>query len=142
MTLLLAFSVAKTALAQQYYWSNLAGMPGSSGHLDGTGIAAQLNTPCSVAVDGSGTLYVADGGNHTLRKITSSGLVTTLAGSPGVSGSANGTGNAARFNNPCGVAVDAGGTVYVADTGNCTIRKVTSDGTVSTARRSAIKSST
>ena len=81
-------------------------------------------------------MYVADGGhssgdNNLLRKITSAGVVTTLAGS-GSSGSANGTGTAASFNNPNGVAVDGSGNVYVADMWNHLIRKITPGGVVTT----------
>ena len=112
--------------------STLAGVAGSYGSADGTGSAAQFDLPRGVAVDGSGNIYVADYSNFTIRKITKAGVVSTLAGTTGISGSADGAGSAARFSSPYGVAVDGGGNVFVADTGNCTIRKITSDGVVST----------
>lgn len=102
------------------------------GSADGTGSAARFNAPYSVAVDGPGNLYVADTANHTIRKITATGVVSTFAGLAGTSGSADGTGPEARFSSPNGVAVDSAGSVYVADTGNNTIRKVTSAGVVTT----------
>ena len=104
----------------------------SSGSADGTGAAAGFNLPESVAVDGAGNVLVADCGNHTIRKITSAGVVTTFAGTAGSYGSADGTGAAARFNYPAGVAVDGSGNVFVADGDNNTIRKITPDGMVST----------
>jgi hypothetical protein len=76
-----------------------------------------------VAVDSAGNVYVADTFNDTIRKATPEGVVTTLAGLAGSSGSADGTGSAARFYNPSGVAVDSASNVYVADSGNNTIRK-------------------
>ena len=85
-----------------------------------------------MAVDAAGHAYIADGANHTVRKITTAGVVTTLAGTAGSSGSDNGTGPAARFNNPNGVAVDTAGNVYVTDTTNNTIRKITPAGAVTT----------
>ena len=66
-------------------------------------------------MDSAGNVYVADTGNHTIRKVTPAGVVTTLAGLAGSLGSADGTGSAARFNYPAGVAVDSAGNVYVAD---------------------------
>jgi sugar lactone lactonase YvrE len=103
-------------------------MPGSA---DGAGSSARFYRPSGVAVDGSGNVYVADVSNHTIRKITSAGVVSTLAGSAGMPGSTDGTGSAARFFQPEGVAVDASGNVYVAD-GGSTIRKITAAGVVST----------
>lgn len=102
------------------------------GSADGTGSAAGFESPNGIAIDGTGDLYVADEGNHTIRKITPSGVVTTLAGTAGVRGSADGNGADARFDSPAAVAVDASGNVYVADLGNVTIRKITPAGAVTT----------
>jgi hypothetical protein len=112
--------------------TTLAGAAGATDSVDGTGAAARFYTPISVAVDGTGNVYVTDQGNCTIRKITPEGVVTTLAGTPLVAGSADGTGAAARFAHPIGVAVDGTGNVYVADTENATIRKITADGVVTT----------
>src|SRR6266702_4395720 len=112
--------------------TTLAGSAGVSGSADGTGSAARFSYPESVAVDGSGNVYVADTYNYTIRKVTPAGVVTTLAGSAGVRGSADGTGSAARFYDPQGVAVDRSGNIYVADSGNSTIRKITPAGEVTT----------
>jgi sugar lactone lactonase YvrE len=112
--------------------TTLAGTPGVSGSADGTGGAAQFAKPSGVAVDSLGNVYVADSFNNTIRKISSGGAVTTLAGTPGIVGSADGSGGAAQFNRPGGVAVDGTGNVYVADSLNRTIRKITSNGVVTT----------
>jgi hypothetical protein len=104
--------------------TTLAGTAGQAGNIDGTGAAARLNDPNGVAVDGAGNVYVADYGNHLIREITPAGVVTTLAGTVGETGGADGTGPAARFNRPTGVAVDGAGNVFVADTENDTIRKL------------------
>ena len=112
--------------------STLAGLAGSSGSADGTGSAARFSQPFGLTVDSAGNVYVADRDNHLIRKITPAGVVTTLAGLAGSSGSTDGTGSAARFNFPLGLAVDNAGNVYVADTNSSTIRKVTSSGVVST----------
>ena len=110
--------------------TTLAGS-GASGSTNGTGTAASFSRPAAVAVDGSGNVYVADAGDNTIRKITPAGEVTTLAGS-GVRGSANGTGTAASFSEPFGVAVDGSGNVYVGEYGNNAIRKITPAGEVTT----------
>jgi len=110
--------------------TTLAGS-GAMGRTDGTGRAATFNHPRAVAVDASGVLYVADTDNQLIRKITQAGVVTTLAGS-GLPGLANGTGAAATFANPTSVAVAPDGTVYVADTDNNCIRKITPAGVVTT----------
>ncbi|MDG1409691.1 MAG: hypothetical protein P8Q52_03015, partial [Acidimicrobiales bacterium] len=123
-------TVRKITLAGEV--TTLAGTAGSSGSVDGTGADARFNYPHEVAVDGDGNLYVADTSNHTIRKITPAGVVTTLAGTAGSSGSADGTGADARFTSPNGVAVDGDGNVYVADTYNYTVRKVTPAGVVTT----------
>jgi len=88
--------------------------------------------PFGIALDGSGNIYVTDRGSCTpIREITPGGVVTTLAGDPGVSGNDDGTGIAARFDGPEGIAVDGIGNVYVT-TNRDTIRKVTPEGVVST----------
>ena len=117
--------------------TTLAGTPGLSGSVDGTGSAASFNSPQALAVDAGGSIYVTDTYNHTIRRISSVGVVTTLAGVPGMTGAADGTGSAARFSFPQGVAADAGGDLYVADSNNHTIRKITSGGVVSTFAGSA-----
>ena len=103
----------------------------TAGHADGTGAAASFYTPYGVAVDVAGNVYVADSGNNEIRMITSTGIVSTLAGST-TPGNADGTGSAASFNRPIGVAVDSGGDVYVADVSNNEIRKITPTGVVTT----------
>ncbi|SPE51242.1 hypothetical protein SBV1_130111 [Verrucomicrobia bacterium] len=112
------------AIYLNYSFTNFAGLPGTFGVDDGTDAGARFYEPDGVAMDGAGNLYVADSRNHTIRKITPAGVVTTIAGSPGQPGSADGTNGGARFNFPRSVAVDAATNVYVADTGNSTIRKV------------------
>jgi hypothetical protein len=114
------------------YFGTLAGVAGSAGSTDGTGSAARFNYPYGVAVDTEGNVFVADYANHTIRKVTSAGVVTTLAGTAGSSGTTNATGSAARFNNPFGVAVDTAGNIFVGDSANHSIRKVTSAGVVTT----------
>ena len=110
--------------------TTLAGFPGNSGYTDATGSDARFGALYGIAVDNAGNVYVTDGSYYTIRKITPAGVVTTLAGTPGVAGSANGTGSAAQFYNPWGIAVDSAGNLYVTDQYNQTIRKITSAGVV------------
>jgi sugar lactone lactonase YvrE len=119
--------------------TTLAGSAGQSGNADGTGSAAWFNFPDGIAVDGGGNVYVADNHNNTIRKITPAGVVTTMAGTPGQTGGSDGLGSAASFWGPAGLAADNAGNVYVADTGNCTIRKITPAGLVSTLAGKATK---
>jgi sugar lactone lactonase YvrE len=120
--------------------STIAGQAGVSGSTDGTGTAATFNQPYGICVDGNGVIYVADSGNNIIRKITTSGVVSLVAGTPGSGGSTDGTGGSATFSNPTGICVDSSGNLYVADTGNNTIRKITSSGTSSTLAGSATQS--
>src|SRR5438094_61997 len=122
--------------------STFAGLAGSTGSANGTGSTARFNFPSGVAVDraGTGNIYVGDTSNFTIRQITPAGVVTTLAGSPLMRGGANGTGSAARFLLPEGMAVDSAGNIYVADQDASTIRKIAPGGVVSTFAGSFTKS--
>jgi sugar lactone lactonase YvrE len=113
-------------------FGTLAGLAGSLGNVDGIGGAARFQFPRGITVDSAGNLYLADSSNHTIRKVTPAGVVTTLAGLAGAMGSTDGTGSAARFFFPSGVAVDSAGIVYVADANNHTVRKITPAGVVTT----------
>ncbi|HEX6792787.1 MAG TPA: hypothetical protein VF304_02965 [Casimicrobiaceae bacterium] len=104
--------------------SVLAGVPEGGGSI--------FSDPESVAVDRAGSIYVVDSGNHAIRKISPTGVVTTVAGKPGTWGSADGIGPAARFYQPEGIAIDVAENLYVTDTGNFTLRKIAPDGTVTT----------
>ena len=104
---------------------------GAEGFADGTGEQARFHTPSALAVDGRGHLYVADTGNHAIRRVAPDGTVTTLAGD-GTAGFRDGAGEQARFHGPMGVAVDGAGRVFVADTWNDRIRVIEPDGTVRT----------
>ena len=118
--------------------TTLAGKAYQFGCVDGTGSAARFSDPRALAIDAAGNLYVSDGalalpgGSLAIRKITPAGVVTTLAGNPGVQGNVDGTGSAAEFNDPEGIAVDASGNVYVADGSADLIRRVTPAGVVTT----------
>jgi sugar lactone lactonase YvrE len=104
--------------------TTVAGIATSSGCADGIGTAAQFNSPSAIALDtSSGNLYVADTENFTIRMVVpSSRVVTTLAGTVGTSGSADGSGSAALFYRPSGITTDGAGNIYIADTNNQTIR--------------------
>ena len=112
--------------------STYAGAAGSSGTTNGALLTARFNHPSGVAFDSAGNLYVADTFNHTIRKISPLGVVTTFAGLEGVTGTSDGSGSAALFNKPTGLATDSAGNVYVADTANSSIRKITPAGIVTT----------
>src|SRR5689334_17747362 len=109
--------------------TTLAG--GSEGFADGVGQAASFNTPSALALGPLGELFVADTGNNRIRKITPDGHVSTVAGD-GTAGYVDGPAAKAQFNGPIGVAVDADGNVFVADTYNDRIRLIAPDGQVST----------
>jgi hypothetical protein len=104
---------------------------GKEGFADGVGTQASFNTPSGLAIDADGNLYVADTGNNRIRKVTPEGVVSTIAGD-GTAGYVDGAAAQARFNGPIGVAVDEAGTVYVADTYNDRVRKISIDGQVTT----------
>jgi sugar lactone lactonase YvrE len=107
-----------------------AGRSGEQGHVDGIGKDAKFSWPVGIATDRSGNVYVTS--NDTIRKINPIGMVTTLAGRAGQSGSADGIGEAALFSSPASLVVDPSGNVYVCDYGNSTIRKITPNGVVTT----------
>lgn len=112
--------------------TTIAGTTGSTGYTDGTNGAARFNEPVGITIDGTGNLYVADYGNDTIREMTPSGtnwVVTTIAGTAGIGGPADGTNGDAQFYYPSGIAADTNGILYVADYQNSTIRKITPSGT-------------
>ena len=104
---------------------------GSAGYLDGQGVAAKFNRPNGIAVSSTGIIYVTDTSNNRIRSISSTGVVTTVAGS-GVGGMVNGQGIAAQFNAPRAIALDGSQNIYVVDYSNNRIRKITNSGSVST----------
>jgi sugar lactone lactonase YvrE len=116
-----------------YVVTTLAGS-GNAGFADGKGAAASFNfagVRCQLSVDDNLNVYVPDGGNQRVRKIAPDGTVTTLAGT-GENGYADGNASGAKFNNPCGTTIDAGGNIYVTERNGRRIRKITPDGKVST----------
>lgn len=104
---------------------------GIQGYADGNGTLAKFASPSAVAVDAQGNVYVGDQINHCIRKISPAGIVSTFAGN-GIAGFADGTGSAAQFNAPQGVALDGQGNLYVADVLNHLIRKISPSGAVTT----------
>lgn len=101
----------------------IAGVAGQSGHRDGDAAQALFNRPTGVAFDAWGNVLVSEEGNHTIRKIAPNGRVTTIAGTPGVAGAADGIGSAALFNRPGLLAIDADGTIWIPDAGNGKLRR-------------------
>jgi sugar lactone lactonase YvrE len=118
-----------TTVVGSFTGSGTGGLTGSS---DGSASGARFDHPSDVVVDGAGNIYVADSGNHAIRKIDLSGNVTTLAGDLVYSGYQDGTADSAMFNSPQGIAIDTAGNIIVADTTNGLIRKVSPDGVVTT----------
>ncbi len=126
----LAFTVRQITPAGKV--TTLAGKAGSAGSTDGSGAAARFTNPLGIISDAAADLFVTDDNANTIRTITPAGKVSTLAGKAGSAGSADGSGAAARFNDPAGLAFDAAGNLYVADYLSGTIRKVTPAGAVTT----------
>jgi len=115
--------------------SLLAGGLGGPGYTDGIGAAARFGrfaAGASVTVDPLGNVYLADASQHTIRKITPEGQVRTVAGTPGLAGHLDGSGPAARFNQPSCIALDAAGNLYVGERVGATLRKITPAGEVTT----------
>ena len=122
--------------------TTLAGAADTAGNADGTGTAAQFNQPWGIVADGAGNLYVGDAENYLIRKITPTGVVTTLAGSRGQRGNIDGSGARAAFLGPHGIAIDGAGNLYVMDwlgppapnipERSTLVRKITPNGTVTT----------
>jgi mucin-19 len=119
--------------------STIAG--GSDGYADGQGLAARFNQAKGIAIDAQGNIFIGDWGNHAIRKVTPSGLVTTFAGN-GVAGYADGTGTNALFNGPAGLCFDGAGNLWVADAENHRIRKISPSGVVTTVAGTGTGSST
>jgi sugar lactone lactonase YvrE len=117
--------------------STLAGLTLTTGSADGTGSVARFNLPEGEATDTAGNVYIADTASSTIRKMTPGGTVTTIAGQAGVQGLTDGTGTGSLFNQPEALTVDTVGNIYVADTGNAAIRKITPVGVVTTLTTSA-----
>lgn len=111
--------------------TTIAGLAGAQGVTDGGSTIARFNAPTGLAVAGSGQVVISDTGNNTLRTL-SAATVATLAGTYGVAGSSNGLGTDALLNGPAGLAIDAAGSVYFVDTQNSTVRKIATDGVVTT----------
>jgi hypothetical protein len=113
---------------QPYNVETLAGVAGTAGASDGSSATAQFNAPRGVASAPDGSIYVADTGNHTIRRIALDGTVTTVAGQAGVPGNNDGPATQAHLTSPSGLDINELGEVFIADTGNFVVRKLTTDG--------------
>lgn len=127
LMLLLCFSGSANAQLV----STISGSPGVSGFVNGSGTISRFNNPNGVACDKNGVIYIADLLNNSIRKLTSNGTASTIAGN-GAAGGADGNGISASFYEPKAIACDTAGNIYVADTKNYKIRKITPQGVVST----------
>ena len=112
--------------------TTLAGISGQAGFRDGAGTFALFAFPTALAIDAAGNVYVADSGNYVIRKISPAGVVSSLAGSPGERGYADGSGAAARFDYFIAMTIDSAGNLYVSEQQNDVIRKITAAGVVTT----------
>lgn len=112
--------------------TTVAGLPGNSGAVDGAGEEARFDGPSDIVFDRLGNAYATDYGNHIIRKITPEGVVTTVAGKAGQPGFVDGPGGKARFHNPSGIAIAPDGTLYVSEAWNQTVRRISTDGEVTT----------
>ncbi|WP_396166972.1 T9SS type A sorting domain-containing protein [Flavobacterium sp.] len=131
-----------TAFAQSQVQTVFAGHPGGlQGQIDGIGTSAGFNHPMGMTIDVNGNLYVADKDNNSIRKITPSGLVTTIAGNVNAQGYQDGDVSVAKFNRPQGLTIDNLGNIFVADTNNMRIRKITPAGMVTTIAGSGVAGS-
>ncbi len=121
-----------TPVGADWVTTTIAGVPGASAARDGTNRTALFNHPAGIAVDSNCDLFIADSGNHTIRCLTLTGtnwVSSTIAGTAGSAGGTDGTNSSARFRTPFAVALGSDGSIYVADRGNGTIRKLLRCGT-------------
>lgn len=132
LILSLIITIISKAIAQSttpvyttpYTFTTLAGQ-NSNDYMDGTGAQALFNQPSGIAVDAAGNVYIADSYNYVIRKITPSGVTSTIAGKPGISGNTDGVGNSASFGQVQGLAIDSSGILYITDVTYNTVRKLT-----------------
>jgi ELWxxDGT repeat protein len=113
-----------------YLWAAFSGQPGGWGNADGTGAAARFDSPGGIVSDNNGGFFVADSNNHVIRRVSATGMVTSFAGSTQMFGSSDGTGSAASFRGPTGLAMKPDGFLVVADTQNSVIRQISPSGEV------------
>jgi streptogramin lyase len=132
LSAILLLFAATVSLRAQDSITTLAGQALVSGAANGTGTNAMFDDPAAIVADANGNFFVADSQNDAIRKVTTNGIVTTFAGQLGIAGANNGTGTNAQFDVPSGLAFDQSGNLFVSDTGNNTIRKITPAGVVST----------
>lgn len=128
-------AVAQVSWTQQTYTISIIAGGGSAAPGDGgTATSVSLYSPVGVVEDGAGNIYFAESGNYVIRKVTPSGIISTIAGQYGSAGFSGdgGPATSAKLNNPEGIAFDAAGNLYIADTLNVRIRKISTDGVITT----------